>query len=138
MRTLSLIGLAIGLAASLPAATHSFDVVVYGGTAGGVIAAVSASRQGLKTALVEPTRHVGGMVSGGLGFTDYGRKEVIGGYALEFYRRVGRHYQMARYGHDVAWLHEPHVAEDIFRRMLQEAGVSLFEHQRLREASGVR
>ena len=138
MRTLTLIGLAIGLAASLPAATHSFDVVVYGGTAGGAIAAVSAARQGLKTALVEPTGHIGGMVSGGLGWTDYGRKEVIGGYALEFYWRVGQHYQMARYGNDVSWLHEPHVAEAVFREMLRDAGVSVFEHQRLRERSGVR
>jgi FAD-dependent oxidoreductase family protein len=135
MRTISLIGL---LAALATAETRNFDVVVYGGTAGGAIAAVSAARQGLKTALVEPTGHIGGMVSGGLGWTDYGRKEVIGGYALEFYWRVGAHYQMGRYGNDVAWLHEPHVAEAIFRDMLREAGVSLFEHQRLREKSGVR
>jgi hypothetical protein len=138
MRTFSLISLAMGLAALSPAATHSFDVVVYGGTAGGAIGAVSAARQGLKTALVEPTGHIGGMVSGGLGWTDYGRKEVIGGYALEFYWRVGLHYQMPRYGNDVAWLHEPHVAEAIFREMLRDAGVTVFEHQRLRERSGVR
>jgi hypothetical protein len=138
MRTLSTIGLCVGLATLSPTATRGFDVVVYGGTAGGVIAAVSAARQGLKTALVEPTGHLGGMVSGGLGWTDYGRKEVIGGYALEFYWRVGADYQMSRYGNDVAWLHEPHVAEAIFRDMLREAGVSVFEHQRLREQSGVR
>jgi FAD dependent oxidoreductase len=138
MQTLSIIGLSIGLSVLSPAATHSFDVVVYGGTAGGVIAAVSAARQGLKTALVEPTAHLGGMVSGGLGWTDYGRKEVIGGYALEFYWRVGMHYQISRYGNDVAWLHEPHVAEAIFRDMLRESGVNIFEHQRIRERVGVR
>src|SRR5436305_4117822 len=93
-------------------ATQKFDVVVYGGTAGGVIAAVSAAREGLRTALIEPGHHLGGMVSGGLSYTDFGRKEVIGGYALEFYARVGQHYQMSRYGNPIAWYHEPHVAED--------------------------
>jgi hypothetical protein len=125
-------------ALAAPAAVRDFDVVVYGGTAGGVIAAVAAAREGLKTALLEPGGHLGGMVSGGLGWTDYGRKEVIGGYALEFYYRVGRHYQMPLYGQDLAWVHEPHVAEDIFRSMVNEAGVALFEHQRLREKDGVR
>ena len=131
----ALIPFCAALAAS--AATRAFDVVVYGGTAGGVIAAVSAAREGLKTALVEPTAHVGGMVSGGLGFTDYGKKEVIGGYAYEFYFRVGRHYGMSGFGNDVSWLHEPHVAEDIFREMLTGAGVTLFEHARLQEKNGV-
>src|SRR5205809_7132552 len=92
----------MGCAASF-GATRNFDVVVYGGTAGGVIAAVSAAREGLRTALVEPTAHVGGMVSGGLGWTDYGKKEVIGGYAYEFYYRVGQHYGMSAFGNDVSW-----------------------------------
>jgi hypothetical protein len=116
---------------------QSFDVVVYGGTAGGVIAAVSAAREGLRTALLEPGTHVGGMVSGGLSFTDFGKKEVIGGYALEFYQRVGRHYGMPGFGNDVAWYHEPHVAEAILREMLREAGVAVFEKHRLREKDGV-
>lgn len=135
MRTPSLM-LVAALAAS--AAVRDSDVVVYGGTAGGVIAAVAATREGKKTALVEPGVHLGGMVSGGLGWTDYGKKEVIGGCALEFYYRVGRHYQMPLYGQDVAWLPEPHVAEQIFRRMVREAGVALFEHERLVEKNGVR
>ncbi len=120
------------------AATQSFDVVVYGGTAGGVIAAVSAAREGLKTALVEPGQHLGGMVSGGLGYTDFGKKEVIGGYALEFYYRVGRHYSMNRFGNEVSWYHEPQVAEKIFREMLQEAGVAVFERHRLLPKGGVK
>jgi NADPH-dependent 2,4-dienoyl-CoA reductase/sulfur reductase-like enzyme len=64
------------------AAPQSFDLLVYGATAGGVITAVAAAREGLTVALLEPGRHLGGMVSGGLGWTDYGRKEVIGGYSL--------------------------------------------------------
>src|SRR5437870_2789194 len=125
------------LCAALPAA-QKFDVVVYGGTAGGVIAAVSAAREGLQTALLEPGRHLGGMVSGGLSWTDFGKKDVIGGYALEFYWRAGRHYQMSRYGQEIAWMHEPRVAEDIFLAMLHEARVPVFTGHRLREKSGVK
>lgn len=128
---------ALCLAPAASAAASAFDVVVYGGTAGGVIAAVAAAREGLHTALLEPTAHVGGMVSGGLGYTDYGKKEVIGGYAYEFYYRVGQHYGMSAYGNEVSWLHEPHVAEDVFRQMLSGAGVTLVEHARLREQNGV-
>jgi hypothetical protein len=115
-----------------------FDVVVYGGTAGGVITAVSAAREGLKTALLEPRAHLGGMVSGGLSFTDYGKKEVIGGYALEFFWRAGNHYRMRRFGQDAAWYFEPHVAEEIFKEMLNEVGVTVLFHHRLREKTGVR
>src|SRR5580704_10246090 len=124
------------LAASGAAADH-FDVVVYGGTAGGVIAAVSAARAGMKVALLEPGRHLGGMVSGGLSATDVGKKEVIGGYALEFYLRAGRRYDMAQYGQEVAWMMEPHVAEEILRKMLLEAGVTVRMEHPLREKDGV-
>jgi hypothetical protein len=134
--TLSFIA-ALALAFTADAASHDFDVVVYGGTAGGVIAAVAAAREGLHTALLEPTAHVGGMVSGGLGYTDVGKKEVIGGYAYEFYYRVGQHYGMSAFGNDVSWLHEPHVAEDVFRQMVAGSGVTLFEHARLLENRGV-
>jgi hypothetical protein len=119
-------------------AAQRFDLVVYGGTAGGVMTAVSAAREGLKVALLEPGTHIGGMVSSGLGLTDHGKKEVIGGMALEFYFRVGKHYDLFRYGHEVGWYHEPHVAEQIFREFLREAGVTVLERQRLREKDGVR
>ncbi|MFN7996015.1 MAG: FAD-dependent oxidoreductase [Bryobacteraceae bacterium] len=122
---------------SLPAAQR-FDVVVYGGTAGGVIAAVSAAREGLRVALLEPGTHLGGMVSGGLSRTDYGKKEVIGGYALEFYLRAGRQYDMSRYGQEIAWLVEPHVAENIFREMLKETTVQVLTSHRLKEKDGVK
>lgn len=110
-----------------------YDLVVYGGTAGGVITAVAAAREGLTVGLVEPGRHVGGMVSGGLGWTDYGRKEVIGGYSLEFFERVGRKYERP-----IEWHFEPHVAEAVFNDLLKEAGVRVFLNRRLREKNGVR
>ena len=70
----------IGFAAA--AQPRDADVVVYGGTAGGVIAAVTAAREGARVILLEPRTHLGGMVSGGLGWTDFGKKEVIGGASL--------------------------------------------------------
>ncbi len=109
-----------------------FDVVVYGGTAGGVMTAVAAAREGLNVALIEPGRHLGGMVSGGLGWTDYGRKEVIGGYSLEFFNRVG-----LKYGRDIEWHFEPHVAEAVFNELIKLTGVRVFLQHRLREKNGV-
>ena len=112
--------------------SNRFDVVVYGGTAGGVLTAVTAAREGLKVALLEPGRHLGGMVSGGLGWTDYGRKEVIGGSSLEFFERVGR-----KYGREIEWHFEPHVAEAVFDDLVKETGVTVFLEHRLREKNGV-
>jgi hypothetical protein len=117
---------------------QSYDLVVYGGTAGGAIAAVSGARMGLKVVLLEPREHIGGMVSGGLSRTDVGRREVIGGYALEFYWRAGNAYNMSQHLQEIAWLPEPHVAEAIFRDMLRQAGVTVLFHRRLREKDGVR
>ena len=103
----------------------SFDVVVYGGTAGGAIAAIAAAEEGLEVALLEPRNHIGGMVSGGLGRTDFGNRNVIGGMSHEFFVRLGKHY-----GEDISWFFEPHVAESTFMEWLKEAGVTvLFEHR---------
>ncbi len=118
--------------AAQPAEVRSYDLVVYGGTAGGVITAVSAAREGLRVALLEPHGHVGGMVSGGLTATDFGKKAVIGGISLEFFERVGR-----RYGEPIGWYFEPHVAEEVFLEMLKEASVPVFFRHRLREKTGV-
>jgi hypothetical protein len=117
---------------------NSFDLVVYGGTASGVMAAVYGARSGLSVVLLEPGNHVGGMVSGGLSHTDVGRREVIGGAALEFYWRAGLYYELPQYLQEIAWYVEPRVAETIFRRMLKEAGVTVRYGRRLREEAGVR
>ncbi len=136
---MSCAGLAIALAlasakAQQPSTSaQTYDLVVYGGTAGGVITAVAARREGLSVALLEPGRHLGGMVSGGLGWTDYGKKEVIGGYSLEFFERVG-----AKYGRPIEWHFEPHVAEAVFNDLIKDAGVQVFLRHRLREKTGVR
>ena len=114
------------------AAGGSYDVVVYGATASGVAAAVAAARQGARVALVEPGSHLGGMVSGGLGHTDTGKKETIGGLSLEFFKRVGRHYNQP-----VAWEIEPHVAENVFKTMAREAKVKVVYNTRLRGRGAV-
>lgn len=120
--------------ASAQTVPRSFDVVIYGGTAGGVVAAVSAARMGLHVALIEPTRHIGGMVTGGLSATDHGEKIVTGGDALAFYRRVGN-----KYGVPLFWYPEPKVAESVLTEILAEQkNVQLFLRRRLRERGGVR
>jgi hypothetical protein len=102
------------------------DILVYGGTAGGVAAAVQAARAGKKVILLEPGMHLGGMTSGGLGQTDIGNKAAIGGISREFYQRLGKHYGKAE-----MWTFEPHVAEDIFFQMINESSVTLYLSQRL-------
>lgn len=119
------------------AAQQEVDLVVYGGTAGGVMTAVAGARHGLKTVLLEPGNHIGGMVSGGLSGSDVGKIEVIGGMALEFYWRAGRHYGLDRHLQSVAWMPEPKVAEQVMRDMLKEAKVTLLERHRLVEGRGV-
>src|SRR5271157_3250114 len=125
------------LGAHLAAADRTFDVVVYGGTAGGAMTAISAARMGLKVALLEPRKDIGGMASGGLSRTDVGRREVIGGYALEFYWRAANEYELRRYLQEIAWYMEPKVAEKIFLDMLRETGVAVFYDRRLRAMAGV-
>ncbi|MCC6538851.1 MAG: FAD-dependent oxidoreductase [Bryobacterales bacterium] len=115
------------------APSKPYDVLIYGATSGGIVAAVAAAREGLRVALAEPGRYLGGMTTGGLGRTDYGRKETIGGYSLEFYQRVGK-----KYGEPVGWFFEPHIAELVFKEMLAEAKVDVFTERRLRANGGVR
>ncbi|MHC4253570.1 MAG: FAD-dependent oxidoreductase [Planctomycetota bacterium] len=133
-----------------------FDIVVYGGTSSGVVAAVQAARMGKSVVLIEPGSHLGGLTSGGLGQTDVGKPETVGGVALEFYERVRKHYSdpgnwkhdtwdewKARrswgtklYG-DAMFKFEPRVAEDIFMNMLSEAQVTVVKGERLDLDGGV-
>src|SRR5436190_15002041 len=102
------------------------DVCVYGGTSAGVIAAVAVKKEGKSVVLVEPGRHLGGMTSGGLGWTDFGNKAVIGGMSLAFYREIGRSYARS----DATWTFEPHVAERVYRDLVERNRLDvLFEHR---------
>jgi hypothetical protein len=92
----------------------------------------------LKTVLIEPGRHVGGMATGGLSRTDTGVREVIGGLALEFYYLVGNEYDIRSFKNPVAWFYEPKVGERVMRNMLRDAKVTLVEGRRLQEQNGVK
>lgn len=107
--------------------TIQADLCIYGGVSGGVVAAVEAARRGLAVVLLESSAHLGGMTSGGLSFTDLGRKEygrAIGGLALDFYRRAGSYY-----GNSLEWYFEPHAAEAIFEEWLSASEVKVFRNQ---------
>jgi hypothetical protein len=111
-------------------AVGTSDVVVYGATSGGVTAAVRAARDGRSVTLLAFDDHVGGMTSGGLGETDVGRADAVGGLSRAFYADVARHYGAP----DPHWTVESHVAELIYRRWLADAGVRVLHR---RHISGV-
>ena len=102
------------------------DVLVFGATSGGVIAAGAVKREGMKCILAEPGWHVGGMSSGGLGQTDIGNKFAITGMSREFYKRVGAHY-----GQPEQWIFEPHVADSIFKQIISENSIDFRPEYRL-------
>jgi hypothetical protein len=95
-------------------ATLESEVVVYGGTSAGSIAAIQAARMGRKTTLVSFNQHVGGLTSGGLTASDLGKKETIGGLALEYYERLGAKTKFSSA-----------TAEALYRTKLAEAGVTV-------------
>ncbi|MGN6546495.1 MAG: FAD-dependent oxidoreductase [Aureliella sp.] len=119
-------------------AADSADIVIYGGTSGGVVAAVQAARLGKKAILIEPTKFLGGLTTGGLGATDIGNKQAIGGLSRQFYQRIFKYYEnptawrnesreqymksRVHGGADAGtmWTFEPHAATEIYDRMLDE------------------
>ena len=130
-----------------------FDVVIYGGTSGGVAAAVQTARMGRTAIVIEPGKHLGGLTAGGLGATDIGNKRAIGGIAREFYRRIGEHYakddawtfqsrevylsNRRAPNEPEMWTFEPHVAETLFLKLLTEHNVPTVFEERLDLRNGV-
>jgi hypothetical protein len=138
-------------------ALREADICVYGGTSGGVMAAVQAARMGKSVILVSPTKHVGGLTSSGLGFTDLGDEAILGGLSREFYHRLYAHYQKPSawvwqtqesfknsgqggpaFNHttQLASVFEPRVAENLFNQFLAEHSIT-FVHARLDLSNGV-
>ena len=103
------------------AAQLDFEVVVYGATPAGIMAAVSVAREGAKVAIIEPGTNVGGMLTGGLSATDVCNKSSIGGLAREFFSRVDKHY-----GDSPGWRFEPHVAKEILGAFIKEQRLPVF------------
>ncbi|GAA4104178.1 FAD-dependent oxidoreductase [Mucilaginibacter panaciglaebae] len=108
----------------------NIDVCVYGGTSAGVIAAYAAARLGKNVILIEPGNRLGGLSSGGLGFTDIGNKYVVTGLARDFYRRVGQHY-----GKFEQWTFEPKVAESIFLDYVRRGNFKVIYESRLHKVN---
>ena len=102
------------------------DICIYGGTSAGVIAAYTAKNMGKSVILIEPRRNLGGMTSGGLGYTDIGNKYVVKGLALDFYRKLGTHY-----GKLEQWIFEPKVAESIFVDYINKAEIETWYEYRI-------
>jgi FAD-dependent oxidoreductase family protein len=136
-----------------------YDIVIYGGTAAAVTAAAQAKRMGKTVIIVSPDKHLGGLTSGGLGFTDTGNKAVIGGLAREFYHRVWEHYAKGaawkwekpeEYGNKgqgtpaidgelrTMWIFEPHVAEQVFEEMIKERQIPVHRGEWLDRKNGVK
>ena len=139
---------------------HEYDVVVYGGTAAGVTAAIAADRMGKSVALVCPDTHIGGMTVSGLGWTDSKNGNAVGGLSREFYHRVWQYYrdpavwkQSTRDGYkdngsqpgnpamndqqQVMWTFEPHAAEKVIDAWLDDSGVEVYRDHWLDRDSGV-
>ncbi|GAA4402772.1 hypothetical protein GCM10023187_18210 [Nibrella viscosa] len=141
------------------AAVRRADVIIYGGTSAAVTAAVQVKKMGKSVIVVSPDKHLGGLSSGGLGFTDTGNKEVIGGLSREFYQRLYQHYQQdaswkwqkrEEYGNKgqgtpaidgnarTMWIFEPHAAEKVFEDFIRENQITVYRDEWLdRAASGV-
>lgn len=158
-RLLAFLALSLALASCKPSAGsgNSYDLVIYGGTSGGVTAAIQATRMGKTVVLIEPTKYLGGLTTGGLGATDIGNKKAIGGMSREFYHRLWKHYQQptvwtrqtreeyfAKKHHgnsdseDTMWTFEPHVASKVYADMIAEAKVPVVFGERLDLKSGVK
>jgi hypothetical protein len=134
------------------------DVIVYGGTSSAITTAVQVSRMGKSVIIVSPDTHIGGLSSSGLGYTDTGNKEVIGGLAREFYHILYQHYmkpeswkwqKQSEFGNKgqgtpaidgefrTIWLFEPHVAEEAFEKMISDNNLTIYRNEWLDRSSGV-
>ncbi len=153
-----LIFAATGCSRETATGTFKADVIVYGGTSAAVTTAVQVHRMGLSVIIVSPDKHLGGMSSSGLGFTDTGNKEVIGGLAREFYQLIYQHYdkpeswnwqKRSEYGNRgqgnpaidgdkrTMWIFEPHVAEEAFETMIRQNNIPVHRDEWLDRETGV-
>ncbi len=135
---------------------NSADVVVYGGTSAGISAAIQAARLGRSVIMIEPSNRLGGLTTGGLGQTDIGNKQAIGGIAGEFYRNIKNHYRdstnwvwqlRSEYKDggqtrpesdgDAMWTFEPSAALKVYHGMLKDLDIEIVYNQRLNRGTGI-
>ena len=141
----------IGLVRTGFSQPNPYDIVIYGGTSAGVTAAIESAHKGKKVALLEPGKHLGGMAVEGLGGTDidnhkdFQNSVVVGGLALEFYRRIAKAYNRLE-AFELAlknrtkdtrfWRFESSVAEKVIRDWIKEYPIDVFLQNRLSEERG--
>ncbi len=132
------------------------DVIIYGGTSAGITAAIQSARLGKSVIIIEPTKRLGGLTTGGLGQTDIGNKQVIGGIAREFYKNIKNHYQdstnwvwqfpsaykdggQSRSGihEDAMWTFEPSAALEVYQDMIKNLDITIVYNQQLNRSSGI-
>lgn len=154
----SIIGLwiALCLTITLQSQTKSYDIVIYGGTSAGVSAAIQASRMGKSVVLIEPTNRIGGLTTGGLGATDIGNKQAIGGISREFYENIKKYYDRPEAwkwqnkeeymsvkqtrtasGEATMWTFEPSAALTVYKEMMAKENIDLIYNERLNRSTGV-
>ena len=120
MRSFTHIILLGGILLSVLSCGKQYDVCIYGGTSAGVVAARSAALEGYSVVIVEPSGHIGGLTTGGLGLTDIGNKQVVQGLSRQFYRELGKHY-----GKLESWVFEPHVAQEVMNAYLEHPRITV-------------
>ncbi len=147
--------LVLFLATALNASSLHYDIVVYGGSSAGVVAAVQAARMGKSVALLEPSMHLGGMTSNGLSFVDVAKPYHIGGIAKEFFAKVAEFYRQdsawrfeTKKNHpdqhsssprndQSMWTLEPKIAEGLFDEMVIVPGLDVYRGEKLNRRNGV-
>lgn len=101
-----------------------YDVCIYGGSSAAVTAAYSAAQMGKDVIVVSPDNRIGGLTTGGLGFTDIGNKQVVFGVAQQFYRKLGE-----RYGRLESWIFEPSAALEIMESYLDHPNIKVVDRK---------
>jgi len=119
-------------------------VVIYGGTPGGLAAAEAVLREKATVIVVEPTSHIGGMVTGGIAITDTGTPELVGGIARQYFDAVAaaetepqRPPVLLSRGTEYPWRTprkwdiEPKVARLVFDNWVKQGGYRLLLARRV-------
>ena len=133
-----------------------YDLVVYGGTSGGIAAAIQAKRMGKSVILIEPGSRIGGLTTGGLGQTDIGNKAAIGGFSREFYEAIRIYYDnpenwkwqerdnyldegqtRTKKGESAMWTFEPSAALKVYEGFIKNENIELVLNKKIDRTNGV-